>query len=153
MEKNGSPKLRSIFVKQDIVVYAILLAAIIFLFLTFFIFSDKKTAEGFTASVNGKTVLTYYYDDKAVISDDTSVEIQIDDNKIYIFFDKEKKVFNELTVDTNKRTVKVTDSSCSVTKDCTLVPAIGNNGAIYCAPHKLKISVLNEKENIPPITG
>ncbi len=153
MKENDSPKLRSIFVKQDIVVYTALLAVIVFLFMFFFVFSNNKTTEGFTVSVNGKTVLTYYYNAKTVIADDTSVEIKIIDDKIYIFFDEGKKDFNELTVDLNKRTVKVTDSSCSDTKDCILEPAVGNSGAIYCAPHKLKISVLNEKENLPPITG
>lgn len=153
MKKNGSPKLRNIFVKQDIAVYAILLVSIISLFLAVFIFSNDKTAEGFTASVNGKTVLTYYYNGKTVIYDDTAVAIEIYENKIYVYFDKEKTDFNELTVDLKNKTVKVTDSTCSDTKDCTSVPAISNSGAIYCAPHKLKISVLNEKENLPPITG
>ena len=47
---------------------------------------------------------------------------------------------NTCFVDLGERSVKMTDADCSVSKDCTYMPALdGGDGAIVCVPNRIRI--------------
>lgn len=148
------------FRSGDVLIYSALLLIISVLFAVFIIFPSVNASDstGFEIEINGKTVCTFTYADKKLTVNDgfvSLVEYEEAENglKITVFTSSEKEDFNELFADFSKKTVKVTDSNCSVSKDCVFSPAISNSGAIYCAPHGLKIVPLGNNGFTPPITG
>lgn len=154
MKTNAETKKRTFFTKRDVAVYIILAVVIATLFAAFVIFPRKTESKGFCAYAEGKLLFTYYYEsDKTVVTEYGKNRTERSGDKIYIYCDEARSGFNELTVDRENKTVKVTDSDCSKTRDCVYEPALKNGGAIYCVPHKLKITSINGGESVPPITG
>ena len=70
-----------------------------------------------------------------------------------IYTSNDKTGFNVIFINTKESSVKIIESTCSVSKDCVYSPAISNSGAIYCAPHGIKIIPNGTSGNIPPIVG
>ena len=136
----------------------IIVGAVLFLFIIFVISPNKKNAEGFTVKKGENTVCTFTYLNQTLSVNSDYINLVVSEKTdggfiITVYTSNDKSGYNELTVDTTAKTVKVSKSTCSVSKDCVYSPAIGNDGAIYCAPHDLKIIPTNGSGYVPPVTG
>lgn len=138
------------FVKRDAIVYAFLLISIIALFIIFAI-APSTAANGFYVYVQDELVLTVKYGESPVVNNDTDkATVVIDGDDYYVYFNAEKTDYNKITV--NADGAKITDSTCSLSRDCVYEPTIKNGGAIYCVPHELKIVPITATAT-PPLTG
>jgi hypothetical protein len=148
----------SLFRKADIIIY-VALTIVVSLLLVFFVFLPmNKHTSGFIVSVEGKTCLTYRFqgDILSIEGEFTSkVDVKEVDGgyQITVYHSQDKSSYNQIYIDVNNKTAKVTESSCSVSKDCVHTPSISNSGVIYCAPHALKILPIESDGFIPPSVG
>ena len=134
-------------------VYVTIIAAIAALFCAFVIFPRKSPQTGFNAYHDGVRIFSYVYEDDFLdVEDKWLSRVVKDGDRIFVYFDDAHTDFNELTVNRANGTVKITDSSCSRTKDCVYEPELGDTGAIYCAPHKLKLAPTTAVAQ-PPVIG
>ena len=154
-------KQTKLFYKKDLIVYFSLVILIVCLF-AFFVFPtiSKKDNVGFIITRNGHTVLTFdtkssdLFSISAVFENQVEIEsLESEIYKVKIYSSAQKNGYNILVFDANKISVKVIESTCSDSKDCTFCPELKNSGSIYCAPHALKITPLSGGGFVPPITG
>ncbi|MBQ9734608.1 MAG: hypothetical protein IJV95_01995 [Clostridia bacterium] len=141
---------------NDLFIYLAVAITVVALFLAFVIFPDGNKNDGFCVYKGKTQVLTFYYDGK-LLDVNEQFFIQQDDvkNGIYltVYHTQDKNSYNKLYIDLIAKSVVMVDSTCSNSKDCTHSPAIKNSGAIYCAPHDLKIVPIDGDGRIPPTTG
>ncbi len=143
---------RKIFEKRDIFIYLALLVLLLSLFLAFVVFR-KEDSQGFSVTVDGKTILTHIYGQDFSVDESYKELIEIEDNDQSVFIKINfENGFNLLLVNEKEKTVKMNDSDCP-SKNCTYMQAISSSGTIYCAPRKLKISPLVDSEFITITTG
>ena len=146
-----------LFKKGDVFVYSFLAIAFLLLFLFLIIIPTKISSKGFSISVDGNSVANYYYENQSLEILDSSYSLLISydtkGNTITIYTDSTKQHYNVIAIDNLNKTARVSDANCSVSKDCVYTPAIKNNSAIVCAPHKLKIASLGKAVQTPPTTG
>ena len=145
------------FLKGDLFIYPILLALVIVLFFALAFPKAQNSFDGFKCEVDGQTVFTYQFDSDKVEINGAKKELVKCENAefgylITIYSQLGVDRYNVIKIDVNNKTACVLESTCSNSKDCTHIPAIKNSGAIYCAPHKLKLSPLGN-EFKDPITG
>lgn len=156
---NKYDKIRELkaYEKNDIFIYVFLLILIISLFLFFVILPDTKKAEGFAVYYDGEKVFALSYsapEDYSITEGfENYFEVSLSENRITFRFPPDKSEYNIITFDSEKKSVKVTESNCSVSPDCVYSPEIRNGGAIICAPHRLKIAPLQDDGYYPPVTG
>ncbi len=127
------------FKRADIVVYALIAVVAIVLLLVFLLPSDEGLS-GFEITYDGATVLTYDFDDGLMVKDafrDAVVTTE-GDGGLYLTVTTADGV-NTCFVDLGERSVKMTDADCSVSKDCTYMPALDGDGAIVCVPNRIRI--------------
>ena len=142
------------FFKRDIIVYAVLVALIVSLFLIFVIPSNKNS-NGFTVSRDGTTLVicSFNSDNHIEINQDFAelIEVSNIDNgySVKIYKDSQKIGYNVIFFDISTKTAKVSESNCSERKDCFHAPSIKNNGTIYCSPHDLLIKPIGETASSP----
>jgi len=137
----------------DVIVYACVLIILLALFLAFLLPSGSSS-NGFEVLLNGESVLTYKYSsDELTILEKYANSVKInDDGSVTVYTSADKSAFNTLNIDKEGKTVKVIDANCSIKKDCVHTPALkGDNGAIICLPHGLKIISLSGY--VPPTVG
>ena len=124
-----------------------------------FLFAPRKSAtNGFLITKHNQTVCSFNYAQKklTVKQDYTElVTLTETDNGylITVYTSSDKLGKNVIFVDVKNNTVKVIESTCSISKDCVHSPAISKSGAIYCAPHGIKIIPNGSSGNIPAIVG
>lgn len=143
--KNGK-----LFVKRDAAVYAFLLLLVAALFVIFALRPSSTESIGFYVYVKEELVLTIKYGEDPVVHETDKATVVIDGDDFYVYFDEEKTDYNKITVTADG--AKITDSTCSLSRDCVYEPTIKNDGAIYCVPHELKIVTITSTET-PPLTG
>lgn len=156
--KKNSVKNKPIaFKKFDFILFIVAVLITISCFI--FSFATKKSGtDSFSVYKNENLVLTFDYSSSVLKVEEEYkklTEITEIESKIYIkiFTDKDKKDFNVLFVDLNEKTVKITESTCSLRKDCVHTPAIKNgSGVIICMPHGLKI-IPTDSSYLPIVTG
>lgn len=146
------------FKKGDLIIYLAIVSLVLILFIVFVFFPKKTAASGFKVQYTNEVVFTHEFGtDFFDVAKDWSGRISINKDEhgfqITVLIDQTSQSKNVLYCDEQNFTVKMIDSDCSVSKDCTFMPAISNEGAIYCLPHSLKISPLGTAEFIPPVTG
>ena len=145
------------FSKKDFLVFAILFIVIITLFILLIFLSSKSPTKGFKVLIDNEQVLEFDYKTSIAKVDDAykdKVLIDYDANKIIVYIDEAKTKFNVILFDANNKTVEISDSTCSPSKDCAYMPKISDDkGVIYCAPHALKILPLGDNLSNSPITG
>lgn len=151
--KNAKP-----FEFNDVFVYAVVVILIAVLFCVFVIFPKAQFKRGVSVSKHGETVFTFTIESRNFnVNEKFSNLVEITEGDggftIVVYTDGEKSGFNKIFISTADNSTKVTESSCSSSKDCTFCPAITDHGAIYCHPHGLKISVLGDSGFIPPTVG
>ena len=147
-----------LFYKRDILIYILLVLFVFALFCTYVIpqsCSSKKNSDGFKVTVNDSTIISHNYgttEFNVKQSWENRIQITKENNNFLIKIIFEDS-YNLIFCDEQNRSVKMRDSTCSLSADCKYLPAVYNNGTIYCAPHNLKISTLSESGKTPPITG
>jgi hypothetical protein len=144
------------FVVGDLFVYLAVVLIVTVLFAVFIILPNKENSLGFTVTVDGEQYFTYSpASDSLEIASGKEDFIRVEKNDgmtlITVYSDGDS--FNTIAFDREELTAKVTESNCSHSKDCTFSPKIKDSGAIYCAPHNLKITPKNSGGFTPPVTG
>ena len=146
------------FKKGDLIIYSSIVLLVLILFSVFVFFPKETRANGFKVYCNNDVVFTHeygtdFFDVKADWSNNVSITKDEHGFQITVLIHQDSHAKNVIYCDEENLTVKMIDSNCSVSKDCTFMPAISCDGAIYCLPHGLKISPLGSAESVPPITG
>lgn len=143
--KNGKA-----FKPSDIFLFLGFALFIAVLFLAFVILPEKTEAEGFAVYKSGKLVFTYEYGSSLPAVENEfyeNVSLNIEEKTITVSFGDE---YNVIIYDDDAKTVRVKDANCTG-RDCTrLTLDSGDGGAIFCAPHELKI-VLTRGDDAPII--
>ena len=146
------------FEKNDIFIYAAVIICLILLFVFLVIVPQSNLTEGFTVHKDGENVCTFTFSDKKLsINDDFSSLIEMceedDGLTVIVYTNTDKHSYNKIFFSYSDKSAKVVESNCSSSKDCTFSPSITSQGAIYCAPHKLKVSPIGNSGISIPITG
>lgn len=142
----------------DVLVYSAVALLVFLLFLCFVILPNESSYDGFKITLNGEEIFLLKYKDGSYKQRDFDGEIDISESEneeltITVFCDAEKTEYNVLLVSLKDKTVKVTESNCSIKKDCVHSPSVnGTNTVIACMPHGLKIVALGG-DYIPITTG
>ena len=151
-----------IFEKRDALVY---IGLACFIFCLFLIFSlpqacaDNSKNHGFKITVKDQTVALLDANSSTPVSvaDDFLTLVEVSSNgdvyTIKIYTDEGRTDYNLVEFNAKEVSVKVTESTCSESKDCVHFPTLYNSGSIYCAPHHLKIQPILDDGFIPPTTG
>jgi len=149
---------KRLFYVKDLIVYLVASLVIIGLFLGFIIFSKSNSSfKGFNISVKGHVIFTFHANGDISIDEDYQDVIQYttsgDVITIKVLSTTHHDGYNQIEINTKEKTANVVESNCSNSKDCVFSPKISTSGAIYCAPHELKISAIGDGSFIPPTTG
>ena len=131
----------------DLIAYGAVIAIAVVLILVFTLSGDKSQMEGFYVSYGGERVFTYDFENRksTVLSEDNIEIVKEGEGGFTIrFYTDGRSGYNDIEVDTGKRTVTVTASNCSTHKDCVYTPALKNNSStpIICTPHALTVCPL-----------
>lgn len=151
-------KKRRPFALWDLVVYGVLAALIAVLFAVFVFAADKEPLTGVKIEREGSILYAYTFGNGGEIAPAGAglVEERSDDNLVYVtvYRDSEKGKYNTLVIDTEKRTIKMYETNCSIHQDCMYMAEIAAvSNVIVCVPHGLKIAALNAKEEFRPSIG
>ena len=156
--KEKKDKLR-LFRLPDLIIYAVVTIIVLSLFLIPLLSLKKGTLNGFDIYKEGKLIFSLSFEnyEKYFLDKDSEqlVEISYKENAmlIKVFKDSEKKDFNLIFSNLKEKSVSVTESTCSIKKDCThFKPIVNNSGVIICEPHGLKILPKGERF-VPVVTG
>ena len=146
------------FKTGDLFVYLAVLVIITALFLSFVILPNRTKTSGFSVTVDGELYFSFTPTDKSlVIADGKESFIERKDTEDGVFITvytlADKSEYNVIFFDVKDLTAKVTESNCSTSHDCTFTPEIKDSGAIYCAPHALKIAPTSSDGFSEPTTG
>lgn len=146
--KNSKP-----FVIKDVLLYTLILVFTATLFLIPLL--SKNNRNGFIVNYEGKEIFRYYYSEKEYSVTPFNGRIEITEEEFFstvkICFGDSDTEYNILLIDNENNSVVMKDSTCSKTKDCTYSPKVSDNGAIICAPHKLKITPVGGNKEL--VTG
>lgn len=157
LEKQLLNSQNKLFKKSDVLVYALVIVCVFFLFLFFVIIPSSSQQRGFSIWVEGNKVAEYYYEGQSLSINDRNFEdkIYFDSEKltITVYYDQAKTQYNVISIDHANKSAKISEANCSVSKDCVYTPSLNGDSAIVCAPHKLKITSLGDLEKTSPVTG
>ncbi len=152
-------KNKKIFYLKDLLVYLSAIAIVLALFCAFVIFpKTSKSFTGFNLSVNNDIALSVSFDGQVNVSSEyvNLIDYVKDGDSIILTVHSNVHLdgYNKIVIDLKNKTALVSESNCSNSKDCVYTPKISNTGAIYCAPHALKISAIGSaSEFVPPTVG
>ncbi len=153
-QKNPETINPKLFGLWDVVVYSAVIAVVVLLFILFVFIPNGKAPQGFKVLLDGKTVAKYDYALQTLsVTDGYQDFIKVDGDKITVYSNAERTHYNVLLIDDGNKSVKVFSANCSTSKECVYTPALKGDGAIVCAPHKLKIVPLSSTGMLPPQTG
>lgn len=135
------------FTLWDLIAFGAVIIISVALIIAFTVGRDKTALEGFYLSYGGVRAFTYDFGEGEadVILTDNIEMGEIEDGCFTVrFYTDGKKGFNDVFVDTVKRTVEVTASNCSTHKDCVYTPKLQYNSStpIICTPHALSVCPL-----------
>ncbi len=143
MKKKGIEDVKNskYFSIWDTIPYLCVVVVAVVLMLVFLL-PKKQIVSDFYVDYGDSRVMSYDFDE-----DEYRVEEEFADSvKIsataqgYLVEITTARGYNAFTVDTQNRSVKMTDADCSFSQDCTYMPAIEKAGdSIICVPHQLKI--------------
>ena len=131
----------------DTIAFGVILVTAVALILAFTVGKDRSALSGFEINYRGEQIMTYEFGGKPTVLKEGLIEIEdegVEDGFIVRFTTEDGKGFNNIFVNTAKKTVAVTDSNCSAHKDCVHTAALANNSSlpIICTPHGLTVSTL-----------
>lgn len=132
----------------DVLIYGIIAAAVVALFIAVTLTSDKSTLTAIDVYYNNAMAFSYDFEtDEYKINLPQNIKVERDGAQaLEIVFCTdggslyEPRDYNVIVIDKAERTVSVTDSDCSNRADCVYTPALKNNSSlIVCSPHHLRI--------------
>lgn len=139
------------FRRADLWIYALVVIVAVALLLAFLL-PEKEDLDAFEVTYGGERVLVCDFEQITVqekFAD--NVEIEKEDGGFSVTLTTEDGV-NTFFVDFGERSVWMTDADCSVSKDCTYMPSLKDDGgSIVCVPNKVKIVPLEKISS--PVTG
>ncbi len=149
LERVEEVKKRRPFSLWDILVYGVLAAFILILFVVFVFTADRSPISGIKIIYGGETVYSYAFDGDEEIASGWTDKIATEKNgEEYFVTLKTEKGFNTLVIDLAKKSAKMRDTDCSRHKDCLYMAEVAaKNGVIVCVPHGLKILALDGEED------
>ena len=140
------------FAAGDLIVYCLLAALIIALFVLF-LHRESGESAGVRVEVRGEEVYRYEFGVGGRASEGADVSEEVRDGVLYVRIGTQNG-YNLLCIDEEARTVSMADADCSRRKDCTQMRAIGNGGeAIVCIPHSLRVVPLEGESLSHPSVG
>ena len=149
--KNSKP-----FKRGDLLVYLLVLLIVTILFAVFILFPKTQVSAGFKVTVNGELIFTFDNSNGVTVSDgkDGLIETVSTDGGVLVtvYSSLDKSGYNLIFFSTDG-TAEIIESDCSLSHDCTFIPKIKDNGAIYCAPRGLKVAPNIGGGFTPPVTG
>lgn len=131
---------------KDIFIYSVALILVAGLFLSLLGFNKTDDISGYKITVKSEVAVTISFIDGVMVDPafNELVLVKQDGNVFTItVYTKDKSGFNEIIYNLAEKYIYVSESNCSESKDCTHFPKLIISGSIYCAPHQLKISPLN----------
>lgn len=149
LERVEQVKKRKPFALWDILVYGILAAFILILFIVFVFTADTSPISGIKITVGGETVYSYEFGGKEEIASGWTDKITAEKNgEEYLVTVKTDGGFNTLVIDLSKKSAKMRDTDCSRHKDCLYMAEVATkSGVIICVPHGMKILALDGEED------
>lgn len=148
-------KKRKPFALWDLLIYGMLVAVILILFGVFVFGGRGKAASGVQIALlgNDETVIySYEYgSEKRTVAEGWEARIseKVENGVLLVtvYMDDEKKDYNTVAIDLEKKTSKMRDANCSFRKDCVHSSGIeSEKDFIVCLPHKLKVCALGGAE-------
>lgn len=146
----------------DVLIYGIIAAVIVSLFLAVFFTADHSELREVQAFYRDELLFTYNFpNDELTVSmaDNISSGESEDGNTLTITFCTDEgnletpKDYNIIVIKKQERSVSVTDSDCDAFgfPDCVFSSAITNNASlpISCRPHNLYIEAVGYKSDSP----
>ncbi len=143
MKKKGIEDVKNskYFSPWDIVPYLCVVVVAVVLMLVFLL-PEKQLMTDFYVVYGDARVMSYDFDSDAYeVEEGFADGVKISGiSQGYLVEITTADGYNAFIVDTQERTVKMTDADCSFSQDCTYIPAIEKEGdSIICAPHRLRI--------------
>jgi len=136
------------FSLADLIVYALILAVAIALICVRISTKSGKALQGFEVVYKNDVILSFSFDDGTFSPTeggrDNLVYEKVEDGFTLYFTTDDGDGKNEIFVNIEKRTVKITSSNCSTSRDCVYTSAISgeDSAPIICLPHALIIRSL-----------
>lgn len=150
LKKLDEVKQNKWFRAWDIIIYAVILIAAVALILAFTLGGDRSEVEGFYVAYKGERVLSFdFSEDSPKVLDGNRITVSAQGNVFTIRFETEDGGYNIIEADAENKTVRVTESNCSLHKDCTYTAPIKSNSSpsIVCTPHSLVIVPLKFEDS------
>lgn len=138
-----------IFRKSDLILYAVIAAVIVVLFIVviFVLPNDKPT--GIRVISDEETLLNYTFGDVIVTESDRLSAVAIESGYKVTVMSKDGG-YNIIIIDNKSGTVVMEESDCDG-KDCSLMKITAQKDAIVCVPHRLRIECIDAVQ--PPVSG
>ena len=150
LKKVQQVKKDKLFRLWDILIYGIIIAVIVVLFVVFVFTSSGGTATGIEVYYDNVLAFSYSFETdeyEIYLEDNISVEEDSDDVLIVIFCTDDGSLqelvnYNLIEIDKTACTASVTEADCSNSKECVNSPAIPNsfNLPITCVIHRLVVT-------------
>ena len=146
-------KKSSAFSKFDVILYAIVIALIIFVFCLVSLGKPNEVS-GFDVSYENQKIITYDFENNTYSIFSKNVSVNTDGDKISFTITTNDNDVNVVQVDVKEKSVFMKDANCK-NGDCLSFKPIkvgDKNSLIYCANHDIKISATG-KDYTPPVSG
>ena len=146
-------KSNKMFKMADLFVYGLILALIVGLFIGFVFTKSSKDIDVIEFYQKDEKIIEYSFklDELNIIFNQENIDV-IKKNGNYYITIKDGEKFNFLEINTENKKIKVKETNCSKSKDCTHMSITKEGDVIICVPNKLNIKV-KTKDVQKPITG
>lgn len=133
------------FKKWDLIIYGIIIIVAIVLFAV--VFANTKNPDySFEVTVDGSKVMVIDLEKSNYLIYDKTI-VKTDDGNNFLI--SSHLGFNLLVVNWEEKSLKITDTDCGLSKECTHMNY--KDGIIICAPHKLVIKKVDQTPD--PVVG
>lgn len=159
LKKIEQTKSNKFFKPADIIIYGVILAVIIILFIVFVFMRDQTSlgSSGAVVQVSSKGVVVFEFDFSSGGYDvpvaGGLVEVENDGSTIVtVYTDESRQDYNIIVFDTSGGgKVLMRSANCSLRHDCTYMSISSAGDSIVCIPHGLSVYVKSAVS--PPTTG
>lgn len=151
LERVEQVKKRKPFALWDILVYGILAAFILILFIVFVFTADTSPISGIKIYVKEEVVFTYEFGGKEEIATgwEERVTTVREENEYFVTVRTERG-YNTVAIDLVNKSAKMRDTDCDRLeqgKQCLLEQVTNNSEKISCLPHFLFVRPLDGEED------
>ena len=124
----------------DLIIYGVIIISVAVLFIVMFTTQDKSKLTGVKILLKSETVFEYEFGKEyRKLSD--KVEVKEEGVSLTVTV-RDGDNFNEVYIDTAKKTVRMSESNCRGKHCMYFAPMSDNSDFISCSPHGVKIEPL-----------